>query len=92
MIVGLIWKYPCTILSRIPANSFQGTHRVPIDNLRRDFLNRFPDHHEIKNDRLACFPITEQLLVRYAVRIGLYCRDCVIDIREVEFHLPFRHR
>jgi hypothetical protein len=25
MIVGLIWKYPCTILSRIPANSFQGT-------------------------------------------------------------------
>ena len=66
--------------------------RVVIDNLLGDFLDRFPDHDKVENDRITCFPVIEQLLVRHACRIGLDRRYCVINIREVEFHFPFRHR
>ena len=45
--------------------------RVAIDNLLRNFLDRFPDHHKIENDRFSRFPVTKQLLVRHAFRIGL---------------------
>ena len=66
--------------------------RVAIDNFLRDFLDRFPDYYKIENDCFSCFPVIEQLLVRHAFCIGLDRRDGVINIREVKFHFPFRHR
>jgi hypothetical protein len=71
---------------------FPGDVGVPVDNPRRDFLYRFTDNHEIENDRLAGFPVAKQLLVGYAIGIGKNRGDGIIDIREVEFHLAFRHR
>lgn len=49
---------------------FPGDVGVPVDNLHRDFLYRFPDNNKIEDDRLAGFPVAEQLLVCHAVRVG----------------------
>jgi len=71
---------------------FPGNIRVAIDNLLRDLLDSFSYHHKIENDCLAGLPVGEQLLVRHVLGIGLDRGDCIVNIREVEFHLPLRHR
>jgi hypothetical protein len=44
MIGVLIGKYPCTILSRIPANSFHWVHQLPLtDVTTREFWLRLPN-------------------------------------------------
>ena len=65
---------------------------MAIDNLLRNFLDCFSDHHKIKNDRVRGLAVFEQILVRYILCIRLNRNDSIINIREVEFHLSIRHR
>jgi hypothetical protein len=67
---GTYREIPMDHLVPHPRKFFPGNIRVAFDKIRRDFLNRFPDNHEIENDCLAGFTVAKQLLIGYDIGIG----------------------